>query len=520
LLRVRAARAAGARAARLGRAGLSATFTRRDVLRGIGAAGLGTALHHPLAVALDAGPGERFRFDDAPFTLGVASGDPTAQSVVLWTRLAPQPLDAAGLGGLSGKGVPVEWALALDPQMRQVVARGRTVADAARGYSVHVDAGGLRPGTTYYYRFAAAGQSSRVGRTRTLPEVARGVRFACVSCQDLYSQYGAFRNLARESLDFVVHLGDTIYESSWDGRPATDLPSFRNKHALFRGDPLAREAWAAHPFLVTWDDHEVQNDYWGTDPRGEALRAAGYQAFYEHMPLRLPAGEPERWSALRIYRTCAVGDLLELALLDLRQYRDAPVAAQVAAEAPGRTMLGAGQKHWLLERLRERATNWLCIGSPSPVSDYRATFDSWAGYAQERRDLLGAIRASAGRTVVVSGDSHRSLVSPLLLPRDREPGGEAVAMEFGVPALSSKALAPERPDPDAGFVPPPQAPWVIYQDLGYRGYVVCDVDRDAWRATYRVLRDGSSRCMTTLASFEVSGAGGATRTSGFVPFTC
>ena len=492
---------------------------RRAVVQGLGGLMLGALL--PRARAAEhcvAGPGPRFCFEAAPFPLGVASGDPSSRSVILWTRLAADPLAADGQGGLTGD-LRVEWLVASDPGLRHVVASGRTVAGAAAGYAVHVTVPRLRPATHYWYRFASGGQVSRIGRTRTAPAAGvAAVRFAAVSCQDFVAEYGAYAALAHEALDCVVHLGDSIYERALDGVPATSLADYRRKHALFRGDPRAREAWAAHPFCVTWDDHEVHADYWGTDRTLDARRGAAYRAYYEHMPLRLPAGPPADWRDLRIFRHLRFGDLLELVLLDLRQYRDAPPRAAPQAAAAGRTLLGASQKQWLLERLLRSSARWQGIASSVLMTDHYGNADAWDGYAHERREVLQRVRA--GRTVVVAGDWHRATVSRLM-SGGTGPGfagaRDFAALEFGVPALSSPGPGPERADPDRGFAPAPQAPWVLYEDTGYRGYLVCDVTPDSWRGTFRVLQDGRSRRLTTLASFTL-GAGGAVTSSGFVPF--
>ena len=501
--------------------------SRRQVIQGLGA--LGIAGSGPALAAGACPPAKlssRFCFEEPPFTLGVASGDPTHRSVILWTRLAPDPLHARGLGGLDADRIAVQWAVAQDPDMRRVVRQGEAQARAETGYAVHVDVDGLAPGRHYWYRFASQGRASRIGRTRTAPERARALRIACVSCQDFVARYGAYANLARERLDLVVHLGDSIYEWAVDGIPARTLPVFRNKHALFRGDPQARDAWAAHPFMVTWDDHEVANNYYGTDPQLDPLRAMGYQAFYEHMPLRLPEGPPERWHALRVYRGGTFGGLLELALLDLRQYRDAPPPDRAAAERPGRTVLGDAQRRWLLDRIAQSSAAWLCIGSPVFMGDYAANLDAWDGFAHERWDVLRAVAARRpGRVVVASGDFHRAIASRLVAGRAGprfEADAPTVAVEFGTPALSSHVTGKERADPDVGFAAKPDAPWILYEDRGYRGYLLCDVTRASWRARYRVLQHGESECMTTLAAFEVTPGDGAPRiaSSRFVPFRC
>jgi alkaline phosphatase D len=490
-------------------------MTRRAAVEWLAALGLSPVLSKDLAAlaALES----RFRYEAAPFALGVASGDPSPKSVILWTRLLWQaPFTSPRREPSTPEVVGVEWAIATDVAMRNVVASGTTMARRSAAHSVHVDAAGLRPGTQYFYRFSAAGRSSRIGRTRTAPEgCLDSVRFACLCCQDFDGEYGAFLDVARQPVDFVVHLGDSIYEWAWDGRAADDLPSFRHKHALFRGDPLAREAWAAHPFIVTWDDHEVRDNYSGRDPQFDALRGAAYRAFYEHMPVRLPGGEPDDWKSLPIYRGFQFGDLLDLAILDLRQYRDPPPSNGQQLGDPARTMLGESQKRWLLEGIGHSRRAWMCIASSVFMGDYNTNLDAWEGYPHERLEVLRAIeKARSGRVVVASGDSHRSIASRLMVD------GTPVGMEFNVPAISSRPPSTQIINPDLGFRGRPLAPGILYEDAGFRGYMLCEVFPERWRSTYRVLRDSKSSCMTQLASFETPLGAPKLSGSGFVPFGC
>ncbi|PBI95984.1 Alkaline phosphatase D precursor [Variovorax boronicumulans] len=282
-------------------------FTRRRLLH----TGLAAALGHPFLHLRAQSSATR-----DPFTLGVASGAPRPDGMVMWTRLAPEPVQGGGMGDAP---VAVQWEVAEDERFRRIVTKGMASAEADLAHSVHVEVQGLRPGRPYWYRFTAAGVRSPVGRTRTTPAdtdaAVQPLRFAFASCQQ-YEEgyYAAYRDMAAQPLDFVVHLGDYIYESSrgshnvrrHEGGIPTDLAGFRDRYALYKTDPHLQAAHAAFPWLVTWDDHEVANDY--TDdvsPRTPdptqflAIRAAAYQAWYEHMPV--PASMSPRGASATIY---------------------------------------------------------------------------------------------------------------------------------------------------------------------------------------------------------------------------
>jgi alkaline phosphatase D len=297
-----------------------------------------------------------------PFTLGVASGDPTPTGTVLWTRLAPRPLDPDG--GMPARAVPVDWEVATGPRFRDVVRRGRIAATPALAHAVHVEVDGLDPGRHYWYRFRAGGHLSRIGRTRTCPDPRRPLGrldLAFVSCQNFEKgYYTAYRHLAEDDLDVVLHLGDYIYENPprrnlprrhVGGEPA-DLPGYRVRHALYKTDRDLQAAHARHPFVATWDDHEVENDYAGRHPveGGDPAaflrrRAAAYRAYWEHMPLR----RPPRGPTMPLYRRLRFGDLVELNLLDTRQYRD---------DQPCDEDAGGGRVVTCPERVDPRHTIW------------------------------------------------------------------------------------------------------------------------------------------------------------------
>ncbi|MFM8338099.1 MAG: alkaline phosphatase D family protein, partial [Opitutaceae bacterium] len=237
-------------------------------------------------------------FSADPFSLGIASGDPTPDGVVLWTRLAPRPLEPGG--GMRPEPVEVTWVVADDEALTKVVASGSVVANPAWGHSVHVEVSGLRPDRWYFYQFRAGGVESPKGRNRTMPAAdsrPERLRFAFASCQNFESgHYTVYQHMAREDLDLVVHLGDYIYEgAAHRGRPRVHnggeiftLEDYRLRYALYKSDPALRAAHAMAPWIVTWDDHEVANNYAGDIPdkpasRDEFLRrrAAAYQAYFE-----------------------------------------------------------------------------------------------------------------------------------------------------------------------------------------------------------------------------------------------
>src|SRR5262245_25128362 len=279
-----------------------------------------------------------------PFTLGVAAGEPSPDGFVLWTRLAPQPLAPDGLGGLS-QPAQVSWDVASDAAMRQIVRSGRLETAASLAHSVHIEVSGLDANRPYWYRFTALGAESPIGCARTAPapsdELAQ-LRFAFASCSNWQLGYfSAYRHLTEEQPDLVIFLGDYIYESTipaasvaaarivrpHDGPTATTLSGYRNRYALYRTDPDLQALHAAAPCLVTWDDHEVDNDYageWSQDMRVAAAdfsarRAAAYQAYYEHMPLS-PRTIAEQ-QGVRLYRQVRYGKLVTFSVLDGRQYR-------------------------------------------------------------------------------------------------------------------------------------------------------------------------------------------------------
>ncbi len=472
-------------------------------------------------------PWVRPRFLDDPFTLGIASGDPLADGVVLWTRLAPDPLIG---GGMARANVDVRWEVATDESMRRVVKRGKAVASPDFAHAVHAEVNGLEPDRWYWYRFDVGGAASPIGRARTLParEAAKDrLRFAFASCQH-YEQgfYAAHRHLAQEPVDFVAFLGDYIYESNTanpvrshgSAEPVT-LADYRNRYARYKTDPDLQAAHAACPWIVTFDDHEVDNNYVGLisqDPVSEAefslRRAAAYRAYYEHMPLRrssLPAG-PD----MLLYRSFDFGSLARFHVLDTRQYRSDQACGDgrkpVCEEwgRPERTVMGERQERWLARGLGNRPARWNVLAQqimmvpfevdPGPVEQYN--MDSWSGYPAARQRLTSLIaERSVPNVVTLTGDVHASYASEI--PADyRVPGSPSVSVEYVATSMSSAGN---------GIDVIPRVveamrhnPWMKYHNAR-RGYVRCDVTPDAWHAEYRLLPAVDSRDapIATSASF-------------------
>ncbi len=435
-----------------------------------------------------------------PFALGVASGEPTPTGVVLWTRLAPDPLRG---GGMPDAPVPVEWVIAEDEALRRPVRSGRVMAVAEEAHSVHLELDGLRPDRWYWYRFTAMGEASSIGRTRTAPApgtMPRGLHIAVANCQQYeHGHYGAHRHIAASAPDLVAFLGDYIYEASWGrnlvrshgGPTARSLEEYRNRHALYRSDPDLQDAHAACPWLVTWDDHEVSNDYANDIGEGErgaaflARRAGAYQAFWEHMPLPRSA-KPEGPNA-RIFRRAVFGDLAEFHILDDRQYRD-PQPCQVpdrggaprvteencpSLNEPARSLLGAAQEAWLGDGLREGRARWPVIlqqtrmarlgtGQGAPVY----WTDGWDGYPAARRRLLEALAerpAGQATPLVLGGDIHAFLAAELRPDFDR-PETPAVAVEFVATSITSQNNARYA----ARY---PRDPHIAFADASRRGWL-------------------------------------------------
>jgi alkaline phosphatase D len=486
---------------------MSAMFTRRTFIAGAAA----TAFAAPAIIRAQSA------FRTYPFSLGVAAGDPSSDGFVIWTRLAPEPL--AEHGGKVMAPMPVTWEVASDDRFAAIVAHGEEVARPELGHSVHVEVAGLQPDRPYWYRFRAGGDRSFNGHARTLPPAAsspQALRFGVCGCQaydDGY--YTAYGHLAREDLAFVYHYGDYIYQYRGAatrrsregelvvavrqsvGQELYDVADYRRRYAQYKSDPDLQRAHAAHAFFHSFDDHEI-TDNWvgeaGDDSPPESFRirrAAAFQAWYEHMPVR--RAQMPRFGEVAMHRGVRFGNLLEMDILDTRQFRSnqpcddgfKPVCPEV--EAPNAAVLGREQEAWLARNLARRDTRWNCLAQQimmmsldRRIHDEPArlvNMDTWAAYDVPRRRLLARMRG-LGNMVVLTGDEHQNFAG-LLHDRD-----DPVGVEFVATSISSGGDgSDQRPGSDRILAENPQLKFINDQ----RGYLTCDVTPDEWRTNYMVL---------------------------------
>ncbi|MET9294278.1 alkaline phosphatase D family protein [Streptomyces sp. NPDC003077] len=522
----------------------AAHLARRRFLTVTGAAAaLAFATNLPFAGAAQAAEVDARKLAEDPFTLGVASGDPLPGSVVLWTRLAPKPYEPGN--GMPQARVDVRWEIAYDERFRRLAGRGRAEAHPEFNHTVHIEATGLAPDRVYYYRFRAGKWISPVGRTRTAP--ARGahlndLKLAAVSCQAYHDGYfTAHRHLSEEDVDVVFHLGDYLYEyavnpaggarkytdrvlPSHFNREVATLEDYRLRYALYKSDPDLQAAHAAHPFVVTWDDHEVENNY-ASDisednlPPAEFLvrRAAAYRAYWENQPLRRP--QRPNGADLRLYRRLQYGQLAQFDILDTRQYRsdqaygDGWHAPGPESLDPARTLTGATQERWLIDGWRRSSALWNVVPQQVTFSErrnatgsaYKLSMDAWDGYAASReRVLAGAESAGVENLVVLTGDVHVHYAFDIkrdFADRDSRTAG----VEFVTTSIASGKDGADRP-----------ANWETYMAAnphlkfynGRRGYVTVTLDDEKARADYRTVSAVTTpgAPVTTAASF-VSEAG-------------
>ena len=459
--------------------------------------------------AADLPPGEY------PFTLGVASGMPRPDSVALWTRLAPRP--HAPLGGLPDAPIEVRWALAQDENFSRGLRQGTILARAEHAHSVHVRVAGLPSETPFFYRFLARDAVSPIGRTRSAPaadaDVAR-LRIALASCQ--HYEQGAFtahREIARRDIDVVLFVGDYIYEASnpryrlraHEGPVPKTLDAYRARHATYKLDPDLRAAHAAHPWLLTWDDHEVENDYANDQSPSDltaaeflARRTAAYKAYFEHMPVApnmAPVGP-----AMPLHEQFAWGRLAELWTLDNRQFRAVHACAEPGRggsrvlsdcselDVEPRSMLGVAQEAWLARGLAESNCRWKVLGQGTQVSSSgvdtaagrRIYTDGWDGYPKARERLIQAMAlARAGNVLCLGGDVHRH-VAAHLRARANDQRSPIVASEFVCSSITSRGVSES-----AMELMRASNPDMLHGRSDERGYALIELTRGAARCEFR-----------------------------------
>lgn len=515
---------------------IAASTTRRRFLTGTGAAAalaLSGSLHGIRPAAAES-TGWTSSVD--PFTLGVASGDPLPDGVVIWTRLAPEPFEP--FGGMARRIVPVSWEVAEDEKFTKVVRSGTARARPEYSHTVHVDVRGLRPWRHYFYRFRVGRQISAVGRTRTAPAVGAQIAqlsLAVASCQLWYDGfYTAHSDIAARDHDLVLFLGDYIYEvgveenSGVRGQPVTEdlmrdaisLDEYRVKYALYKTDTDLQAAHAASAWAVTLDDHEVENNWCGPysidmPDQDEFLirRANAFRAYWEHMPLRVeqtPTG-PD----MQLYRRLTYGRLAEFSVLDTRQYRSDQVAegAWVApndeSRDPSRTITGDEQENWILDGLGASSARWNVLAQQvlmMPLDrvsgpGVASPMGTWEGYSASRERVLGGLQErGVDNLVVLTGDVHRNVAGDLKLDFS-DPDAPAVGAEFVGTSISSEG---DGIDEDAsGRVLLEEGPHLRFQNH-QRGYMSCTVTEEQWETDYRVVdrvtaREGTVSSRTRLS---------------------
>ena len=514
----------------------SRAFTRRQILQGISS-----------SIALISLPSKawgRQKWGNQPFTMGVASGSPTSDSIVLWTRLDPLAIEVTGL---SQQSVPVTWQLSHDEHFSNIVAQGIVQAMPSLAHSVHAELSGLEPDHHYFYRFIAGSASSPTGRTRTFPDFSsapKRLRLAYASCQQWGNgYYSAYRHMREENLDVVMFLGDYMYEypssRPKDIRPttggwATTLAGYRQRYALHKSDVDLQAMHAAAPWFITWDDHEVQNDYAGTlqgnSGRPEtdfmARRQAAYQAFYEHMPVRRANFEAlinNHSDNARVFGSSAFGRLATLYTLDTRQFRD-PQACNPNNKTgsnildpdncaiwnqPQRTLLGQEQESWLRRQFETSRSQWNIIGQqtllgPRNFDTQGGTQlwnDGWDGYPQARQRLIDSmIQTKLRNPVVLGGDIHENWVGHILSDYSL-PLSKKVGVEFcGTSITSLTSHTQEKVKAMLGV-----NPHFVFANAEYRGYGVAEFTPSGMSVTLRAVEDATDpqSGVRTLAQFTV-----------------
>ncbi|MFC6343247.1 alkaline phosphatase D family protein, partial [Nocardioides hankookensis] len=472
----------------------------------------------------------------------------------IWTRVTPTPASTPGSG--KGPRVKVTWEVATDRRFRHVVRRGTFATGPSRDHTVKVDVTGLDPATWYHYRFHLAGQTSRVGRTRTAPApeaTPRHLRFGVVSCANLQAGwFSAYRGLAdRDDLHAVIHLGDYLYEygpgqygygsddrdirSHVPAHEMVSLPDYRQRHAQYKQDPDLQDLHAKYPWIITWDDHEVANDQWkdGAENHNPDLgegdyhrrRARAHRAYDEWMPVRLD-GTARLGDGDRLFRRFRFGTLAELSMLDLRSYRDGQLEVPgPEVDAADRTITGRQQMDWLKAGLKRTGAQWKIVGNPvmiapvefgsvphdliDPVNDVTGllprdgvayNLDQWDGYTHDRREVFEHIRDhQVTDALFITGDIHSGWACELPYDAASYPVGDTAGVEFVCSSVTSSNLK------DITGTPPRTTSVVVeqaikannrhvkYLDFDSHGFSVLDITATRAQMDWYVIGDRADR---------------------------
>ncbi len=482
------------------------TLSRRDFLRraGLGSAAIGTLSLLPGCESGSSGaraPGA----GTVEFRHGVASGDPLADRVMLWTRVS----------GLASGSISIDYLVCADAEMNVRVTGGSATTDSSRDYTVKVDVAGLQPATTYYYRFTVGEVRSPVGRTRTAASgPTERLRVGVVSCASLaHGYFNAYRTLAeRADLDVVLHLGDYIYEyptgeygSVRAYEPAHEiltLDDYRTRHAQYKRDPDLQALHRQHPMINVWDDHETADNSWrdgannhteGAEGVWQQRKAWAIQAYYEWLPIR----QVDPQDRTRIYRDFSYGSLVDLLMLDTRIIdRDEPEGLPPlpgsSIKDPDRRLIGPAQRDWLFERLSASTATWRLIGQQVVMHPWQfvglpqalgggqqLNGDAWDGYQAERAAFIRHLRDNGiNNTVILTGDVHSSWAADLTddpnNPMAYNPltGEGAVAAEFVATSITSP-FAVDIPEGQQVFLV--NNPHIRYTDWDRKGYLLLDI---------------------------------------------
>lgn len=464
-----------------------------------------------------------------PFTLGVASGSPRSDSVILWTRLAVDPLQG---GGMPAGDVVVGFRVWEDAERRKLLREGTVIAPEADAHSVHLKLEGLRPGREYWYAFTLGDFESPLGRTRTTSPDADNVRLALASCQSWQSGlYAAHADIAAWAPDCVIHVGDYIYEggigtigSRTVSKPGETLSfrtvrlhnsaeivtlwDYRNRYALYKSDPALQAAHAAAPWIVAMDDHELDNNWAGDMPQDpwaqtaiefRVRKIAAFKAWYEHMPVERPPLIEGMSASLAMNDVFRFGST-QVHLLDTRQYRSDQVCGEgFPGQAPckqhenaNRTLLGGVQEQWLKRELRASSARYNVLASQIWLSPWRfdaggdapeVNMDAWDGYPAARQRLIETLADGVANPVIMSGDWHCA-AAMTLHERPFDPSSRPIAHEFAGTSISS----------DCGWMREMEDsktsnPHAHYLNARKRGYCRFEVGTKQWVTTYRVVAD-------------------------------